>query len=492
MSKLHIFTYFLILNSQFFIFNSFAQTDPPLRIELECEKDQQDYKFVSLENQGVAVFYQSAILSLDTAQWVFIQYDTNLVRTNVFKLKIPNLCQYLAADFYQNKLYLFLQKQSFRKDTLKSYLLEWNISTKEFQLFYLQDFKYPYIASMKVADDYLFIMVNDKKTKSIFYYNYKNHVNQAIQFPDDEVTSIESFSLDTVKKQTYFCMFLKNRQSARAELFVTDYSGNIKENAVFPSYPNLIYNSARIAIAGRDSLLIIGGYTNTQDKKPKSCYSGIYALKFIKNRFFTMDTYTLGALLGKDSAFNMKFLQEPALTMNGHLAQSNGHIFAITELFFPEYQYTTSSSYRGFGYYGYDPPTQIFEGFRFLYANILEFNPQGIRINEWYFPIKNVLTKSFTNLVNVHQDEDANSLFYYVYNNEVVSQFMHGQSILAAQSAFPVESLNKTDMPEYSSNISMQHWYGHSFLLSGYQYIKNPQRGQGKRYVFFLNKLICE
>ena len=492
MNKFHIFIFILTLNFQLSTLNSFAQVDPPLRVELECEKDQQDYKFVALENQGAAVFYQSAVLNLDTAQWVFIQYDTNLVKTNIYKLKIPNLCQYWAADFYNNKLYLFLQKPAYKKDTLKNYLLEWNISTQEFQLFYLQNFKYPYLASIKVADDHLFITVNDQKRKSIIYYNYKNHTHQAIEFPDDEVTSFESFCLDREKKQTYFCMFLKNKKSSRAELFVTDYSGNIKESAVLPFYNDLIYNSARIAIAGRDSLLILGGYTNTQEKKPKGCYSGIYTLKFTKNRFSVIDTYTFGALLGKDSAINMKFQQEPNLTMNGHVSQSNGHVFVITEVFYPEYQYSTSTSYRGFGYYGYDPPTERFEGFRFLYAYILEFNQQGLLVNEWYFPIKNVLTKSLYNLVNLYHDEDANTLFYYIYNNEVVSQLMHGQSVLAPQSAMPVELLNKTDMLEYSSNISMQHWYDNNFLLSGYQYIRNPQRGQGKRYVFFTNKLICE
>ena len=492
MNKFHIFIFILTLNFQLSTFNSFAQADPPLRIELECEKDQQDYKFVALGNHGAAVFYQSAVLSLDTAQWVFIQYDTNFVRTNFYKIKIPNLCQYLAADFSNNKLYLFLQKPAFKKDTLKNYLLEWDILTQGFQLFHLQNFTYPYFASIKVADDHVFITLNDQKRKSIVYYNYKNHTNKAIEFPDDEVTSIESFCLDTLKKQTYFCMFLKNKKNTRAELFITDYSGNIKENVVFPYYNDLIYNSARIAIAGKDSLMILGGYTNIQDKKPKTCYSGIYALKFTKNRFSDINTYTFGALLKKDSAINMKFLQEPNLTMNGYISQSNGHTFLITDVFFPEYQYFTSSSYRGYGYYGYDIPTERFEGFRFLYAYILEFNPQGMLVNEWYFPIKNVLTKSLYNLVKVHQDEEVNNLFYYVNNNEVVSQLMHGQSVLAAQSAILVELLNKTDRLDYSSNISMQHWYNNSFLLSGYQYIKNPQRGQGRRYVFFLNKLICE
>jgi len=492
MNKFHIVAFVLIFNFQFSILNSFAQVDPPLRMELECEKDQQIYKFFSLGNQGVAVFYQSSVLSIDTAQWVFIQYDTNLVRTNVYKLKIPNLCQYLAADFSNNKLYLLLQKQVYRKDTLKNFLLEWDISTQDFQLFDLKNFKYPYISSIKVSDDNLFITVNDKKTKSIIYYNYKNHTIQTVEFPDDEITSIESFVLDTANKATYFCMFLKNKKSSRAEFFVTDYSGNIKENYLLPFYPDLIYNSAKIVITSKDSLLILGGYSNIHDKKPKSCYSGIYTILFTKNRFSKIDTHSFGALLERDSAINMKFLQEPNLTMNGHISQSNGHTFMITDVFYPEYQYYASSSYRGLGYYGYDPPTERFEGFRFLYAYILEFNPQGVPINEWYFPIKNVLTKSFYDLVSVYQDKDANSLFYYVHNNEVVSQLMHGQNVLAAQSAIPVELLNRTDILEYSSNIMLQHWYSNSFLLSGYQYIKNPQRGQGKRYIFFLNKLVSE
>ena len=69
---------------------------------------------------------------------------------------------------------------------------------------------------------------------------------------------------------------------------------------------------------------------------------------------------------------------------------------------------------------------------------------------------------------------------------------MNGKQVLGAKAAIPVALTDKTDILEYSSNIAMQHWYNNSFLLSGYQYIKNAQRGKGKRYVFFLNKLICE
>jgi hypothetical protein len=488
---LSTFCFLLILNSQFSILNCSAQPDAPLRIELESAKDQQDYHFVAMAQQGVAVFYQSAILSVDTVQWVFLQYDTNLVRTHIYKIKLPNLCQYLAADFFNNKLYLFLQKPAYKKDTLINYLLEWNLGAENFQLFDLQNYKSPYLSSIKVADDYLFMIVDEQKTKSIVYYNYKNHTKQWLQFTEDEITSIESFGIDTVKKETHCCLFLKNKKSSRAELFITDYSGKMKGGAVLPFHEDMVYNSAKVTVSGKDSLLILGGYSNMKDKKQKSCYSGIFTLLFTKSRFSAINPFSFGALLGKDSAVNKKYLAETDLAMNGHIRKSNEHIFFITDQFYPEYYYQNNSSYRGYGYYGYEPVSRVFAGFRFLNAYILEFDNQGKRLNEWYFPVTNVLTQSFYNLVDLYQDEEDNMLIYYVYKNEIVSQYMNRQRVLAAQSAIPVELNNKADMLEYSSNISMRHWYGNNFLLSGYQYIKN-QRGKGKRYVFFLNKLVCE
>jgi len=491
MNNLRISLFFLIFTSYLAPPILFAQIDPPLRIEFESAKDQQDYKHVSLYRHGVAVFYQSAVLSIDTAQWVFIHYDTNLVRKNIYKIKLPNLCQYLAADFSNDKLYLFLQKPAFRRDTLRNYLLEWNIVTGGFQLFDLQNYRSPHLSSIKVADDHLFIIVNEQKAKSIIYYNYKTHAKQTLQFTEDEITAIESFSIDTIAKKTYSCIFLKNKKKSWAEVVITDYSGKIKERVVFPHYQDILYNSAKATVTGKDSLLLVGGYSHINDKKQKGCYSGIYTIQFVKNRFYDINTHPFGALLAKDSG--AKHLSEPNLAMNGHVTQSNGHIFAITETFYPEYQYTTSSpSYRGFGYHGYHAPTQVFVGFRFLNAYILEFNAQGVLLNEWYFPFRNVLTQSLYNLVNLHQDNDGNTLFYYVHKNEVVSQFVNGQRLIGAQTAMPVELTHRTDILEYSSNISMQHWYGNKFLLSGYQHIRNTQRGKGKRYVFFLNKLICE
>jgi hypothetical protein len=489
--RIFIFSILFILNFQFSILNSFGQTDSPLRIELESAKDQQDYKCVSLENQGVAVFYQSAILSVDTVQWVFIHYDTNLVRTNLFKVKIPNLCQYLSADFSNDKLYLFLQKPAHKKDSLKNYLLEWDIRTDNFQLFDLQNYNHHFLSSIKVRDDYLFIIVNDVKAKAIIYYNYKTDAKQAIQFADDEIISIESFGIDTLSGRTCFCLFLKNKQSSRAELFVTDYSGKVRERTVLPFYPDLIYNSTRISIVGKDSVLLSGGYTNSKDRKARSSYTGIYTLLFVKNRFSEINTYPFGALLTNDAKLNTIQFSDPNLTMNVHITQSNGHIFAITELSYPEYQYT-NSSYRNYRYYGYDPPTQIFAGHRFVNAYILEFDARGALLNEWIFPINNVLTQSLYNLVDLYRDKEENTLIYYAYQNAITSQFLHGNQVLAAQTATPVELMSRADILEYSSHLSMRNWYDNNFLLSGYQYIKNNQRGKGRRYVFFINKLICE
>jgi hypothetical protein len=333
--------------------------------------------------------------------------------------------------------------------------------------------------------------VDEQKTKAIIYYNYKTHAKQTIQFVDEEIITIESFCIDTIAKSTCFCMFLKNKQGSRAELFVTDYSGKIKERAVLPYHEDMIYNSVRMTLVGRDSLLLVGGYTNNKEKKPKGCYSGIYTMLFSKNRFSPKNSYTFGSQSASDSVYNIKHLTEQNVLMNVHITQAQEKVFAITEVFSPEYQYV-QSSYRNYGYYGYEPLTQTFSGFRFFNAYISEFNAQGLLLQEWYFPIKDVLTKSLYNLIDVYQDSEKNSLFYYVHRDQIVSQFMNGKQLLSPQTPNPIELTNKTDILEYSSNVFMQHWYHNSFLLSGYQYIKNPQRGKGKRYVFFLNKLICE
>ena len=482
----------LFLSAFFFLlFPTHAQINPPLRIELEGAKDQQEYKYFSLDNQGVAVFFKSAAPTADTAQWVFIQYDTNLFKINQYKIKLPNKCQFLDVDYSNQKLYLFLQKPAQKKDTLKNFLLEWNITTSKFQLIDLQNYRNSFFSSMKIKDDYLFILVDEQKNRSITFYNYKTHTHQTIHVVDEEVTSIESFCIDTVSKTTYFCMFLKNKQSSRAELFRTDYSGKLKERVVLPYEENFVYHSVKIAPVGRDSLLLIGGYSNNKEKKNKGGFSGIYTIQFSKNGFFNKNVYKFGAMAANDSAFNITPFVETNLLMNVHITQFNGKIFVVTEFFYPEYQFNVSS-FRNYGYFGYEPPVQSFTGFQYLNAYISEFNAQGKMLQEWYFPIQNVLTKSMNNLVGLYQDKEGNSLFYYVNMNNVVSQFMNGKHLLSPQTAVPIELINKSDVIEYSTNVIMQHWYGNNFLLSGYQYIKNPQRGKGKRYVFFLNKMLCE
>jgi len=482
---------FFLLSAFFFLHSALAQIAPPLRIELESVKDQQDYKFLPLANQGVAVFYKNALLTADTAQWIFIHYDTNLVKKNMYRIKLPNQCQYVDADFSNDKLYLFFQKTANKKDTLKNFLLEWDIATSVFQLYDLQNYRSSYISSIKVKDDYLFIRIDELKTKAMVFYNFKTHTKHTIQSADEEITNIESFCIDTVAKATYFCLFLKNRQGSHAELFVTDYSGKINERVTLPYYNDMIYNSVRIAIVGKDSVLLVGGYSNIKEKKPKGSYSGIYTLLFSKNSFSNKKTFSFGTLSVTDSASNVALMAESNQLMNLNLKQNNGKVFAITEVFYPEYQYL-ASSYRSYGFYGYEPPMQSFVGFRFVNAYILEFNAEGLLQNEWDIPIKDVLTQSFHHLIDLYQDPESNILFYYTYKNSIISQFMSGRHVLSPQTTIPIELANKTDILEYSSNVCLQHWYNNNLLLSGYQYIKNTHRGKGKRYVFFLNKMICE
>jgi hypothetical protein len=370
--------------------------------------------------------------------------------------------------------------------------LEWNLKNNDFQLYDLQNFKNTYISSIEVADNYLFVVINEQKSKGIIHYNYRTHTKQTIQYIEDEVISIESFFVDTIGKTTGFCLFLKNKQGTRAELFVTDYSGKVKKRIVFPIYEDLIYNSAKATVTGRDSLLIMGGYSNVRDKKQSGCFSGIYTLLYSQNNFSEVRTYSFGALLSKDSAYHAKYIGEPNLAMNMHIKQSNGQFFAITEVLYPEYQYTTSTShYRSFGYYGYDPPSYVFAGFRFLNAYILQFGTRGQLVDEWYVPFQNLLTQSVYNMIDIYQDKEGNSLFFYGNQNNIVSQFMHGRQVLAAQATMPVELLSRTDILEYSSNLSMRNWYGNRFFFFFFQYIKNLQRSI-KRYVFFMNKMICE
>ena len=54
-----------------------AQYDAPLRIELECAKDQNDYHFIAADTNGLFVIYEGNDLSPDTTTWVFVHYDTN-------------------------------------------------------------------------------------------------------------------------------------------------------------------------------------------------------------------------------------------------------------------------------------------------------------------------------------------------------------------------------------------------------------------------------
>ena len=99
-----------------------AQSDPPLRIELPTAQDAEDYHFSLMGKDGVLVFYEGLQLNKDTTEWVLMQYDTNLQKQCAFNIHLPPQASFRQSFFNQGKLYLLYQEVVGKKESPRTFI----------------------------------------------------------------------------------------------------------------------------------------------------------------------------------------------------------------------------------------------------------------------------------------------------------------------------------------------------------------------------------
>ena len=146
-----------------FSLSLFAQNGEPLRVELVTEKDYHDYSYEICGRNGAIVFYKSNLLNKDTANWVILQYDTNLTQTRNTEIHIPNLAEPISSYYTDNFVHILFQKDDNRNKSSVWFLLTYQCDSVNTKLLPLA-LTLNEISYIKAYDDYLYCVANEKKT----------------------------------------------------------------------------------------------------------------------------------------------------------------------------------------------------------------------------------------------------------------------------------------------------------------------------------------
>ncbi|MBO4232131.1 MAG: hypothetical protein J5862_02700 [Bacteroidales bacterium] len=467
----------------------FAQYDYPLRIEIPTAKDSEDYTFKSLGASGCMVMYEGNVINKDSVAWLFMHYDTNLIKVKNAIVPLPQDVHIVATLNKNPELYVLLQTDGQKKQLPKTFLATINYETYKSEFQEINGFSNNGVFHISVYNGHLIICTADKNHENIFFYNLKDNTLNKLYFKDAEIYSVEFIKTDTLRKpaEVFLGLILKYEKYSVLSMFTADEEGNIKREIEFPNLSNGLYNSARIARADSVSYIVIGTYDNIKKNASHNLHSGVYTCIFRDSVLSEPKLYPYSQLheanINTNSPTNAPSLQ----LIVGDIVTDGEQFGLATEIFYPEYT-NTDGGYYDF-YNNYIPSTPTFVGYRYINAYITTFDKRGTLAWSHFLPFGDLLTQRLANRVSIFFDY-PNTLIYYPYNYTLTSMLVNGKTIVEPLSRMKLETNHPKDEIEYTKMLKMEHWYGNSFIISGYQYIKSGIKGsKAKKYVFFANKL---
>ncbi|WP_333820949.1 hypothetical protein [Ohtaekwangia sp.] len=188
---------------------------------------------------------------------------------------------------------------------------------------------------------------------------------------------------------------------------------------------------------------------------------------------------------GKKIRFNYRFLVH-------EIVPYKDQYILLGEAFYPKYITVDSRMYNSFfsgtSSYSNIRNGRVFDGYYYTHAVVMGFNPKGDVVWDNSFEINDVRTFTLEQFVKLEAQKDKITLLY-LYDNVLRSKIIKDNQVLEGKTSEPIKANTDREIidQENTDITKLDYWYKDYFYAFGVQEIINP--GQGKRRVFFINKL---
>ncbi len=524
-------------------FGAFAQSEKPMRIEIEAKTNADDYNIIPFGKKGILLFYQSvASFSEGNGMWIFSLYDVNFKEVWTKQYAEGVYMKLRLHDKDEDHLYLFLQKAVNKSQKDDFSIVTVNINTCEIKstkgvnpdhsdvnsFIVMQDKAYcggVSLPSKGAEIGQLFFNITLVPLFSgITLLHYQPSFFQ-VDLDNGQIKSskekfkgqawVESMEADRLKNSVF--LTLKNYIPYRKNFmyfFEYDSSGTkLKNIELATNNSKRKLNTAKLLIADDSTEIVIGTYNNkvkgysasAANNAFKEPSTGIYFTQLVHGqqkfiRFFnfselkslvvSMNAKRTFRLKNKEARYkiNRKEISfDYSLLLHNVIVKDNQYIF-LAETYFPEYHNVSYTSYDAYG----RPVTStytIFDGYRYSDAIIASFDKKGNLLWDNSFEMKDVLSMNLDERVEVMFSDD-DIILTYSNEGEIFSKIIRGSEVIEGNSSTPIQTNYKNDKILSDYNSDMIYWYGDYFISYGYQRIKNNSpESKSKRTVFYFNKI---
>lgn len=185
----------------------------------------------------------------------------------------------------------------------------------------------------------------------------------------------------------------------------------------------------------------------------------------------------------------------PAFTTQIRTGQTpaTAQLYVLGEVYTRALQTTTEMYYDAYG--RMVPYTRTyFEGFRFRDGFLARFDSLGHAVSESVFDLdRNRLYDALTDYSQWASDTNGRTLYFYPDDDRLTYRVLEAVSGTSGEPAiFSLPPLFQYDKVQKSWGGVLTPWYGRHYLASGYQQIRNTRLGNGRRNVFYLQKITVE
>ncbi|QKZ12610.1 hypothetical protein [Spirosoma sp. KUDC1026] len=475
-----------------------AQLTQSTRLEIPANPNEvESFDVTPLAEQGVLVTIQSGgFFSNEPVRFIYQRLNWNL--KPIWYAGYKQDTKYRQIQAYHNDQYLY---QLFREyDTNKYQFLRIHLGDGAIETFegtLLDQFD---IRQFKVLDSQAYVggYHHNRPVVMVFsLFDRSTKVLPGLYANNLELSSIE---LDEARREVNILVHSSKRR-CQFSIRTYNYESRPLRTIDFSNARNSLISGKLLPVNERESLLV-GNYSTDctpysqgvyvtrihHDEPATAADDAIKDMQFIEfsqlqNFFNYMKPERQQKILarakrkkeeGKDYKFRYRLLVHD-------LQPTADGLTLVAEVYYPQYRGSalTNTAYtRGMDRY---------EGFHYTHAFICGFDKMGKLLWDNCLPIKQLLSRDLTQMVQLSQQGDR-MVLAYPYEGAINMEVIQGNKILRETEKIKLGTSRENEKIMFSAQDNLMAWYGRHFLAFGFQKITSTN-STNPREVFYLNKL---
>jgi hypothetical protein len=500
-----------------------AQVLQPYRYEREQKNSDDYFHVISLKEQGLALFRERDKFKNSNRIWELIFLDTMLREKSTLELEIKERYKMIGYETSENDLYFLFRTGDTNKNDLVLIDISYQGQEKSRQVI-KPDMDFRLTHFIKAGHNFVFGGYVSNESVLVIYESQSNNLKVVPGFFQKDTELVD---LRTNQNQTFNAVLInRTSRGERKMIFRTfDETGKqLMEDAITID-EDISLQTGLSSSLEREDLLVAGTYGERNAKQSNGFYT-VPVNPFAEQKIKFVDFGQLGNFLSYMSDKRAKRIKENSKTANAEgrqptfttfvmpfrILENKSGYYLLAEVYNPVHTSTmqTSNPYFYPMTYGYNPYWYYYPGMSRMYRPY-QYGPPNSRATDETKSLQTVVVALDEN-GNVKWDQslklddirtpslqqvgdfaihDNTLQIIYKKESELKVKSVVLSTSEVSEKTEKVKTSNEMDVirSEKDTESGVRQWFGKSFYVWGYQTIRNTNKEDKVRDVFYINRI---